>query len=214
MKYKIWVDEAGRGPWAGPVVAAAFCFDSNNSISKDIVSQINDSKKLTAKKREGLYAILVEKGLFWVGVVDNYIIDEINIRQANKEAMRRAIIELKRKLPDQTTWKKTQFEVMIDGRDNYVFDELKAQPTYIIWGDWKVTEIGAASIIAKVFRDKLMSAYATLYPNLGFETNQWYWTKKHQENLLNPADITGIHRTTYKPVQVVVTKREKTSKNK
>jgi len=209
VKYKIWVDEAWRGPWAGPVVAAAFCFDPSNPISKNIISQINDSKKLTEKKREQLYPILVEKGLFWVGVVDNYVIDNINIRQANKEAMRRAIVELKRKIP-----KKSQLIVEIDWRDNYVFDELKNQPSYIVWGDGKVTEIWAASIIAKVFRDKLMVAYSTLYPKFGFETNAGYGTKKHKDHLLEPWDITGIHRASYKPVQAVAEKKMKTPKNK
>ncbi len=209
VKFKIWVDEAGRWPWAGPVVAAAFCFDVNNPVPDDVLKQINDSKKLTAKKREKLYETLVEKGLFWVGVVDNYIIDDINIRQANKEAMRRAIVELKRKLPNQNNWDSPKLEVMIDGRDNYIFDELEKKPIYIVWGDGKVTEIGAASIIAKVFRDKLMSAYATLYPKFWFDSNQWYGTKKHKDNLVDAWDITGIHRSSYKPVKAVAEKKQK-----
>ncbi len=152
-------------------------------------------------------------------MVDNYIIDEINIRQANKEAMRRAIVELKRKLnhPSPLLSKEGKMseanggglDVFIDGRDNYVFDELDKKPIYIVWGDGKVTEIWAASIIAKVFRDKLMSAYSTLYPKLGLETNQGYGTKKHKENLNTPADVTGIHRTSYKPVKAVAEKKPK-----
>ena len=195
------------------MVAAAFCFGPNNKISKDIISQINDSKKLPAKKREKLYTILVEKGIFWVWVVDNYMIDKINIRQANKEAMRRAIIEIKRKLPLSQKQRKKylntrekNLEVLIDGRDNYSFDELDTKPTYIVWGDAKIIEIWAASIIAKVFRDKLMTAYATLYPNLGFETNVGYGTKKHIQALESLTDTTGIHRMTYKPLQTLTDK--------
>jgi ribonuclease HII len=152
-------------------------------------------------------------------VVDNYIIDDINIRQANREAMRRAIVELKRKLTPQNKTplnpplsggrQDLQLEVLIDGRDNYVFDELDKKPIYIVGGDGKIIEIGAASIIAKVFRDKLMTAYASLYAQFGFETYAGYGTKKHREALQNPEDITGIHRTSYKPIQAVAEKKPK-----
>jgi len=98
---------------------------------------------------------------------------------------------------------------VIDGNDNYSFDELIQKPLYIIGWDGKVSEIGAASIIAKVFRDKLMKQYATLYPKFSIETNAGYWTKKHKEALKNPSDITWIHRTSYKPVKEVLEKKEK-----
>jgi len=112
-------------------------------------------------KSEGVYKSKPQL-FFGVGVVDNFMIDEINIRQANREAMRRAIIEIKRKLPKEFE----QISVVVDGRDNYDFDELEQKPLYLVGGDGKVSEIGAASIIAKVFRDKLMKQYATLYPEL------------------------------------------------
>ena len=218
-KIKIWIDEAGRWPWAGPVVAVAFCFDADNMPDDGVIEQMNDSKKLTAKKREALYEILVKKWIFGVGVVDNYVIDAINIRQANREAMRRAIVELKRKLssqdadltpnPSPARRGGLQLEVLIDGRDNYEFDELDKKPVYIVGWDGKIVEIGAASIIAKVFRDKLMSAYASLYPQFGFDSNAGYGTKKHREQLEHPADVTGIHRTSYKPVQEVINKKPK-----
>lgn len=239
-KIKIWIDEAGRGPWAWPVVACALGFHPNNP-PKNLLKELTDSKKLSAKKREELYEKLIQLSLFrhceerndeavwknwkiasssidssqWhkllspqvffgVGVVDNYAIDQINIRQANKEAMRRALVEIQRKI--------SGFElasVVIDGRDNYEFEELEKNPLYIVWWDAKVKEIGAASIIAKVFRDKLMQQYATLYPHLWFETGAGYGVKKHREQLQNPQDITGIHRTTYKPVKEVLEKKEK-----
>ena len=137
---------------------------------------------------------------FWVWIVDNFIIDEINIRQANREAMRRAILELSRKISFK------EIEVLIDWRDNYDFEELKERPTYIVWGDWKIPEIWAASIIAKVFRDKILLQYATLYPDLGIENHKWYWTKKHRENLTKKSEITWIHRLSYKPVKNILEK--------
>jgi len=209
-KIKIWIDEAGRGPWAGPVVAAALAWNPNNAPDKEFMQQVNDSKKLTEKKRDALYSQIIEYSLegklyFWVWVADNFIIDDINIRQANKEAMRRAIVEIQRKIPAELS----EVSVVVDGKDNYKFDELEQKPLYIIWGDGKVSEIWAASIIAKVFRDKLMQQYATLYPNLGLETNAGYGTKKHKEALVEKSDITGIHRTSYKPIKEVLEKKEK-----
>jgi ribonuclease HII len=210
-KYKIWIDEAGRGPWAGPVVACALAFHPQNLPPKEFLDLINDSKKLSSQKREFIYKQIIELSrwenpclFFGVWVVDNFIIDEINIRQANREAMRRAIVEINRKIPER------QIEsVVIDGKDNYVFDELKKKPIYIVWWDAKVLEIGAASIIAKVFRDKLMKQYATLYPDYGFENHAWYGTKKHQAALKNPGQITGIHRMTYKPIKAVIESKPK-----
>lgn len=209
-KIKIWIDEAGRWPWAWPVVACALAWNPNNIPSKEFISLVNDSKKLTEKKREELYEQIVDfagewKIFFWVWVVDNYMIDEINIRQANREAMRRAIIEIQRKIPKELS----EVSVVVDGRDNYEFKELSQKPLYIVWGDGKVSEIGAASIIAKVFRDKLMKQYATLYPELWLDTNAGYGTKKHKENLQKVSDITGIHRTSYKPIKEVLEKKEK-----
>ncbi len=207
MKYLIWIDEAWRGPWLGPVSACALCFNTKNMPSKNFISSLNDSKKLTEKKREQLYSQLIEMSrwnkpqiFFGVWIVDNFIIDEINIRQANREAMRRWLVELLRKIP----WKRKTLEVLIDGRDNYIFEELKTQPTYIVWWDWKIAEIWAASIIAKVFRDKLLVQYATLYPDLWIETHKWYGTKKHSEWLKKIKDITWIHRMSYKPVKKVL----------
>jgi len=210
-RIKIGIDEAGRGPWCGPVVACALAFNPQNLPDEKYMELFNDSKKLTEKKRQELYEAIVEMSIgenpqifFWVGVVDNFIIDERNIRQANKEAMRRALIEVLRKVSD--------FEltsVVIDGKDNYEFEELSQKPLYIVGWDAKVREISAASIIAKVFRDKLMAQYATLYPEYGFESNAWYGTKKHKETLTSAAKVTGIHRTSYKPVKETLEKKEK-----
>ncbi len=204
MKIDIGIDEAGRGPWAGPVVACACGLSPK--LDANIRKQFWDSKKIPESQRNTLYKQLIDLSIlkkphvfFWVWVVDNWIIDEVNIRQANREAMRRAIVEILRKIPHKRIW-----NVMIDGRDNYVFEELSTPPTYIVWGDGKVAEIGAASIIAKVFRDKIMAQYATLYPHFGFETHKWYGTKRHKESLKKSSDVTGIHRMSYKPIKEIL----------
>lgn len=206
--YKIWIDEAGRWPWLGNIVACSFCFNPINMPSKEFINCLNDSKKLSEKKREKIFKQLIEysiekkpKIFFWVWVVDNYLIDEINIKNANKEAMKRSLIELFRKInPEKID------SVLIDWNDNYKFDELNKNPIYIVWWDSKIPEIWAASIIAKVFRDKLMITYSKLYPNLWIENHKWYWTKRHMKNLQKKSDITWIHRLSYKPVKKVLEK--------
>lgn len=211
MKIKIWIDEAGRWPWLGPVSACALCFNPENMPEKSFLETLNDSKKLTEKKREEIYQHLIEisrgenpQVFFGVWIVDNFVIDEINIKQANREAMRRAIVELLRKIDPENI-----STVMIDGNDNYQFDELKKKPIFVIWWDGKITEISAASIIAKVFRDKLLDTYASLYPDLWVENHKWYGTKKHKEYLSDKSKVTGIHRTSYKPVKETLEKKEK-----
>lgn len=211
MKIKIWIDEAGRWPWIGPVVACALSFNPENMPEKSFVSRVNDSKKLTEKKREILYEELIQMSLgenpqvfFGVWIADNFIIDEINIKQANREAMRRALIEIKRKIDVENI-----STVMIDGNDNYEFEELKKQPIFIIGWDGKIVEIWAASIIAKVFRDKLIVTYSSLYPDMWLENHKWYGTKKHREYLTDKSKVTGIHRVSYKPIKATIEKKEK-----
>lgn len=210
-KYKIWIDEAWRWPWLWSVVACALTFNPNKKIEKKFLDKITDSKKLTEKKREKLFEELIElsrwdnpKVFFGVWVVDNYLIDEINIKEANKEAMRRALLELSRKIDFENL-----SGVFIDWNDNYKFDILPKKPIYVVEWDAKILEIWAASIIAKVFRDKLMSQYNILYPDLWIEKHKWYWTKKHQSYLTDKSKITGIHRLRYKPVKNVLEVKEK-----
>ncbi len=223
--YKIWVDEAGRWPWAWPIVACAMTFNPENMLDKDFLEKINDSKKLSEKKREKLFEKLIEfsiwenpKIYFWVWVVDNFLIDEINIKKANREAIRRALIELLRKIETSPLTPLLKGEgnqadfikwVFIDWNDNYTFQELEKKPIFIVWWDAKVKEIGAASIIAKVFRDKLLKTYSELYPNLWLKNHKWYWTKKHKSHLQKKSDITWIHRLSYKPVKNILEKKEK-----
>ena len=217
FKYKIGIDEAWRWPWLWPVVACAFCFNPENMPEKSFLEQIGDSKKISEKKREELYKELIEmsspllwgeglgvRSFFGIWVVDNHLIDGINIKQANREAMRRALVELLRKIDNDNIW-----SVLIDWNDNYTFEELKKQPLFIVWWDSKVVEIWAASIIAKVFRDKLMNTYWELYPDLSIEKHKWYGTKKHSEYLTWKDKITWIHRLSYKPVKKILEAKPK-----
>ena len=214
-KIKIWVDEAGRWPWAWPVVACSLFFGTTNPPAKSFIKKLDDSKKLSEKKRQELFEQIIEYSrgenpslYFWVWVVDNYMIDEINIRQANKEAMRRSLVEALRKIKHNPE-KKQKIEVVIDGRDNYEFEELEKKPLYIVWGDGKVSEISAASIVAKVFRDKMLDTYSLIYPDMNLENHKWYWTKKHREYLSDASQVSWIHRCSYKPVKETLEKKEK-----
>lgn len=204
--FKIWIDEAGRWPWLWPVVACSLTFDLNNLPNSKFLGELNDSKKLTHKKREKLFLELVRLSniekpqvYFWVWVVDNFVIDDINIRQANKEAMRRSLVEILRKIDNSKI-----LSVSVDGNDNYIFDELEKNPIYIIGWDAKVLEISAASIIAKVFRDKLIDVYWLLYPDLWIENHKWYGTKKHMNYLSDISKITWVHRISYKPIKKIL----------
>ncbi len=210
MKIMIWVDEAWRWPWMWPVVAAALCYNPENIPEESFITSLNDSKKISEKQRNKLYTEIIELSrwtkptiFFGLWVVDNFVIDEINIRQANREAMNRALHELILKLWKIKKKKKTLY-VQVDGRDNYHFDCLIDQPEYIIWWDGKIPEIWWASIIAKVFRDKLMAQYATLYPDYHIEKHKWYGTKKHSDMLKQSSDVLGIHRTSYKPIKLLL----------
>lgn len=211
LRYKIWIDEAWRWSWLWSVVACALCFNPENLPDKAFLDIITDSKKITEKKRKEIFEQLIEmsqlekpKIYFWVWVVDNFYIDKHNIKQANKEAMNRALLELSRKIDFKNiSW------VFVDWNDNYVFDILEKKPNYVVGGDSKIKEIWAASIIAKVFRDSLMTQYCLLYPDLCIEKHKWYWTKKHRDYLKWKEKITGIHRLSYKPVKELLEKKEK-----
>lgn len=178
--YICGVDEAGRGPLAGPVVAAAVIFEAG-FYHKDI----NDSKTLSAKKRDTLYALIMSKALsIGVSIIDNRIIDDINILEASRLAMENAIANLNIKPAYALT----------DHMD------IKSVPYISIkHGDRLSFSIAAASIIAKVTRDKIMIEYDLKYPEYGFKDHKGYGTKKHLE-ALKLHGITPIHRKTFSPV--------------
>ncbi len=177
------VDEAGRGPLAGPVVAAAVILPPEAKILG-----CADSKKLTAETREDVFDEIIELGLVCaVGVVDSQDIDQMNILRASLMAMRKAVMELSR-TPDV---------ILVDG--NYPIPRMP-QPQYaIIGGDARCQSIAAASVIAKVTRDRIMDKYDKLYPHFSFARHKGYPTADHLEELKKhgPCDI---HRKSFKPV--------------
>lgn len=177
------VDEAGRGPWAGPVSAAAVILHPDRPITG-----LNDSKKLTEKKRLALEIEVKEKALAWgLGWASPEEIDTLNIRQATHLAWRRAI-EAMGADPSH---------IQIDGNDTP--KGLNCSVEAIIKGDGKVAEISAASILAKTARDRLMVELCEAHPGYGFARHKGYGVKAHMEALseLGPCPI---HRMSFKPV--------------
>lgn len=179
------VDEAGRGPLAGPVVAAAVILDPENAIPG-----LADSKLLSEKKRGALFLAITEKALcFGVGIASVAEIDEINILQATLLAMRRAVSQLSVK-PD---------EIWVDGNQN----PKCALPTkLIVQGDLLFPVISAASILAKVTRDRLMLELHDEYPEYGFAAHKGYGTKTHIA-ALKEWGATPCHRLSFAPVKAV-----------
>lgn len=177
--YICGIDEVGRGPFAGPVVACAVILPKDCNIL-----YINDSKKVPEAKREELYDIIMEQALaVGIGMVGPGRIDEINILQATYEAMREAISKLSIK-PD----------ILLNDAVTIPGVDIRQIP--IIKGDAKSISIGAASIVAKVTRDRLMREYDAIFPEYDFASNKGYGSEKHREALLKYGP-TPIHRTTY-----------------
>ena len=179
----VGVDEAGRGPLAGPVVAAAVRLKSYC----DRLQEINDSKKLTEKKREKLFDIINECFYVGVGISTVEEIDSLNILNATFLAMRRAIENLKLD-------KNEDVLVLVDG--NFTIREYNGKQEAVIKGDAKSLSIAAASIIAKVTRDRMMVAESDKYPEYHFEKHKGYGTKAHREAILTYGPL-AIHRKTF-----------------
>ena len=176
------VDEVGRGPLAGPVTAAAVVLDP-----KCIPEGLNDSKKLTAKKRLDLYRQLLDCADVSIAHASVAEIDEINILRASHLAMERAIAGLQ-VLPEH---------VLIDG--NMIPRGLRLPATTLVKGDSRSVSISAASIVAKVCRDCVLVDLAQQHPGYGWETNMGYGSKKHME-ALRSLGVTPHHRRSFKPV--------------
>lgn len=179
----IGVDEAGRGPLAGNVVAAAAIL---KKYSSDL-DEINDSKKLTEKKREKLFDIIMENFYVGVGEATPEEIDEINILNATFLAMRRALENLKKQCS-------TDHLILVDG--NFKIREYEGEQEFVIKGDAKSLSIAAASIIAKVTRDREMIEEGKKYPEYKFEKHKGYGTKLHKEKLLE-LGVLPIHRKSF-----------------
>ena len=173
------IDEVGRGPLAGPVVAAAVILPPDFS-----VLGVDDSKKLTEKKREELFVSITECALaYGIGVVDNHTIDEINILEATKLAMKQAVSALS-ETPDY---------ILIDA---LTLKDVSIPQKGIIKGDSLSISIAAASIVAKVTRDRMMEAYHKEYPHYAFDSNKGYGTKAHYEGL-DCHGLCKLHRKSF-----------------
>lgn len=187
FQYIAGVDEVGRGPLAGPVVAAAVVLPADFD-----VLGVDDSKKLSEKKREALYGEITEKALCWgIGRRDNLVIDEVNILQATKLAMAEAIENAGRMLFDRTGGA-IDF-VLFDAMQ---IDAVQKPQLSLIKGDSKSLSIAAASIVAKVTRDREMIRLDSVYPGYGFASNKGYGTRAHYEGLREHG-ITSVHRRSF-----------------
>ncbi len=176
------IDEAGRGPWAGPVVAAAVILDPRN-----LPGGVNDSKKLTAAKRESLYPLILASAQTGVGIATVCEIDTLNILEATKLAMRRALDALP-VLPQLA---------LVDGNRA---PNLPCKVQTVVGGDAKSLSIAAASIVAKVTRDRMMRELAEAFPGYGWEQNAGYGTALHQEALV-AFGVTPHHRRSFAPIR-------------
>ncbi|QRF23737.1 ribonuclease HII [Alicyclobacillus sp. TC] len=189
------VDEVGRGCLAGPVVAAAVIFSPDVPIAE--LQSITDSKKLTAKKREVLLEKIQEIALdISVGAASVQEIDHLNIRQASLLAMQRAVQELK--------W--TPDWVLVDGNDS-LQNRVNSLTLSVIKGDIRCLSIGAASIVAKEWRDRYMKNLSKEYPFYDWENNVGYGTSQHLDSM-NIYGISPHHRQSFSPVQTIMRNRE------
>ncbi len=176
------VDEAGRGPWAGPVVAAAVILDPEN-----IPEGLDDSKKLTAGVRDRLFGAIENSAAFAVAIADVDEIDRLNILRATLAAMRKAVISLP--VPPAAA--------LIDGNKS---PQLPCRIRTLIKGDGRSLSIAAASIVAKVTRDRIMDRLATEHPGYGWERNKGYGTAEHRTALAR-LGVTVHHRRSFRPVR-------------
>lgn len=181
----VGVDEAGRGPWAGPVVAGAAILDPA-TIPTELLCRLDDSKKLSAAVRERLFEGLLEHATTAVGFASVAEIDDLNILAATMLAMRRAVDGLP-VLPDIA---------LVDGNRA---PGLPCRVRTVVKGDSRSSSIAAASIVAKVTRDRIMAGLAGDFPGYGWETNQGYGTAAHRDGL-DRLGITIHHRRSFKPI--------------
>ena len=179
------VDEAGRGSLAGPIIAAAVILDRK----KMIIEQLNDSKKLSSGKRNRIFRKIIKSCICWsFAKISPAVIDRINIGKANLLVMRKAVIRLKVR-PD----------LVITDAFKIDLDHFKLQSIPITKGDELSVSIAAASVIAKVIRDRIMLKYSRIYPEYDLENNKGYGTKKHFQ-LLKEVGPSKIHRISFKGV--------------
>lgn len=205
--FVIGTDEAGRGPLAGSVVAAAAIYrDPSFEIPEEknkLMDFVRDSKTISHKKREELFDFIHENFYVGIGICDHKTIDEINILEASFLAMKKAVTDLKTKFRQELP----NFDnniILVDG--NKKIPNLSLYQKAVIGGDRIVKSISAASIIAKVTRDRMMLEMHEKYPQYGFDKHKGYGTKMHMEALqqFGPCEI---HRQTFEPMPSLAKKR-------
>lgn len=180
------IDEAGRGPWAGPVVAAAVVLNPLG-----LPQGLRDSKKLSAARRETLFTFLSTHAHVGVGQASVAEIDSLNIREATFLAMRRAVLQLQQAMGQPVNY------VFVDG--NVLPSGLPAGE-WVVKGDDKILSVAAASVVAKVTRDRLMTTLHQQFPHYGWHNNAGYGTKSHQQGIAT-FGITPHHRQSFAPIK-------------
>ncbi len=187
------LDEAGRGPLAGPVVAAAVVLRSSR-----FRCLIRDSKKMTALQRERAFHDIHEKAYVGVGIISRAVIDEMNIANATFSAMANAVIQMVSRLPPDFSdpgFLKKQLCLLVDG--NRFKTDLPYYFKTIVSGDARSLSIACASVVAKVVRDRILIAYDKIYPQYGFKKHKGYPTVEHR-NAIKRYGLSPIHRLTYR----------------
>lgn len=199
-QFVIGIDEVGRGPLAGPVVVSAVILKNKELLSSDLkeLNFIRDSKTLSEKQRENLFDFIQENFFVGLGLCDHETIDRMNILEASFLAMKKAIAELTKNIKHDTEQK---IIIVVDG--NKKIPNLSMEQRAIVGGDKIVKSISAASIIAKVTRDRMMKKFHEKYPEYGFDKHKGYGTKFHVDALLKNGPC-QIHRKTFEPVKTLV----------
>lgn len=197
----IGLDEAGRGPWAGPVVAAAAWLDPQK-LDPALAAGLDDSKKLTAKRRDALFGVLSDPACPFaavaVGEASVEEIDSLNILQASLLAMQRAADALTAALGEA----RRPQRALVDGNK---LPKLACQARAIVKGDSLSLSIAAASVIAKVTRDRAMAEHARAFPGYGWERNQGYGTAEHQAGIAR-LGVTPLHRRSFAPIRAALSR--------
>ena len=201
-QYVVGIDEAGRGPLMGPVVAAAAVWrhgilsPADVGISPATFALVRDSKKLSPKQRDAALALVEEHFYVGVGIVAPEVIDRVNILEATYLAMKSALSNLRTTLPKH---RDAELAILIDG--NQILPNVTLTTTALVGGDGIAPSIAAASIVAKVTRDRIVDALDAKYPQYGFAKHKGYGTAEHMAALRRYGP-SPVHRMSFKPVKM------------
>ncbi|MBF0485730.1 MAG: ribonuclease HII [Candidatus Omnitrophica bacterium] len=191
-RFLFGIDEAGRGPLAGPVVSAAVCLKNF-----DFVNRVGDSKKLSCQAREKAFHEIFERGWVGIGIINEQVIDEVNILKATHFSMTTAVKDLLAKVPGDIREELKHpgtVKVIVDG--NSYQGNIPFNVECVVQGDAKSFSIACASIVAKVYRDRMMDKYHKIYPQYGFSKHKGYPTRDHRAAIKRHG-FSPIHRRTF-----------------